>query len=261
MEDDIQLLTDAAQTPQQEPQLEQAEPKRRRYIVTGVFALAMIGLVAFSWRVFSFYRAIDRGEVVPVLAYSSDDFTRAGAAVARLAQGEEVTDTTSVDDPSLGSSTAKVTIVEFADFGCPYSKEVSYIVRAIAQQFPDQVHVIYRDFPLTDVHPGADLAAQAGECAQEQDMFWEFHDKIYADDDDLTQENMLRTASAVGLDEEEFATCLLSGRFEDEVNEDLRAGAAAGVVGTPTFFFNGVKIEGSIPFAIFNEIVHALLED
>lgn len=256
MEDDVQLLAHAAT----ESKLESEDPKNKRYVVTGVFVLAMIGLVAFSWRVFSFYRAIDRGEVIPVLAYSNDDFTRAGAAVVRMAQEAEVTDTTSFDDPSLGSSNAKVTIVEFADFGCPYSKEVSYIVRAVAQQFPDQVQIIYRDFPLVDVHPGADLAAQAGECAQEQGMFWEFHDTIYEDAADLTQENMLRAASSVGLDEEAFATCLLSGRFEEEVNEDLESGAAAGVVGTPTFFFNGVKIEGSVPFSIFNEIVHALLE-
>ncbi len=235
--------------------------KHRPYLITAIFAFALLSLVVFSWRVFTFYRAISRGDVVPAFAYSTDAFTRAGSAVAKLAQdGATLDDVVTEDDPSLGSADAKVTIVEFADFGCKYSKEVSYVVRAVAQQFPNQVRVIYRDFPLTDVNTGADLASEAGECAQEQGRFWEFHDKIYAGTAEFTQESLLDAASAVGLNEEDFISCLASRSFSDEVADDLRDGASAGVTGTPTFFFNGVKVEGSIPFSIFNDIVHALLE-
>ncbi|MCR4311796.1 MAG: DsbA family protein [Candidatus Uhrbacteria bacterium] len=252
-EDDVSLLAEKPAS---------AASKRRPYVVTAIFTFALLSLVAFSWRVFSFYRAIGRGEVVPAFAYSTDAFTRAGQVVARLAkEAGVVTDIDSFDDPSLGSADARVTIIEFADFGCPYSKEVSFIVRAVAQQFPNDVRYVYRDFPLVDVHPGADLTAEAGECAQEQGKFWEFHDRIYTSDVELTQESMFNIASAIGLNEDAFATCLTSRRFQDEVNTDLQEGAAAGVVGTPTFFFNGVKVEGSIPFSVFNDIVHALLED
>lgn len=253
MEDDVQFLGNEPEKP--------ASPRRKTYAVTALFVFALIALMVFSWRVFAFYRAIAAGDVIPALAYSTDDFTRAGAAVLKLSkQSTANTDVASGDDPSLGSSKAPITIVEFADFGCPYSQEASYVVRAVAKQFPNDVRVIYRDLPLDDLHPGASLAAEAGECAQEQNMFWEFHDTIYGGSVEFTQEGLLNAASSIGLNEEAFTACLASRSFEDEVNSDLLDGAAAGVVGTPTFFFNGVKVEGSIPFSVFNEIVHALLE-
>lgn len=252
MEDEVQFLGDANET--------RPSPRRNTYAVTALFVFALVSLIVFSWRVFSFYRAIASGSVVPALAYTTDDFTRAGAAVLKLAQeGAVVTDVATGDDPSIGSSKAPITIVEFADFGCPFSKEASVVVRAVAKQFPNDVRIIYRDLPLDDLHPGASLAAEAGECAQEQNMFWEFHDTIYGGSVEFTQEGLLNAASSIGLNEETFTACLASRSFEDEVNSDLLDGAAAGVVGTPTFFFNGVKVEGSIPFSVFNEIVHALL--
>ncbi len=254
MGDDVELLAPSVETP--------TAPKARTNmrLITAIFAVVLLGVVVFSWRVFAFYRSIASGELEPALGYSSNAFTRAGAAVRALydASGEGLVDVATGDDPTLGNADALVTIVEFADFGCPYSREVSYVVRAVARQFPDLVRVIFRDFPLSDVHPGADLVAQAGECAQDQGLFWEFHDTVFAGDAELTAEAMFDVASAIGANEAQFVDCLDSGRYASEVDADFLAGAEAGVVGTPTFFFNGVKVEGSIPFSVFNDIVHAL---
>lgn len=255
-EEEVQLLT---------PEPEQAEAPKpvHRWIVTGVFAVALCLVVGFSWKIFSFYQGIQSGEINPALAYtSSDSFTAAASTIARLAAQSPTSplELATDDDPSLGPDDAKVTIVEFADFGCPYSKEVSYIIRAIAKQFPNDVRVVYRDYPLTDLHPGADLAARAAECADEQGKFWEYHDALYESTATIDEQHMKDLADDVGLDEKEFSTCLASEYYVDEVAEDFATGISAGVEGTPTFFFNGVKVEGSIPFSVFNEIIDALLE-
>lgn len=256
MGDDVELL----QSESVEPSTSSERTKMR--LVTAIFAIVLFGVAAFFWRVFVYYRSIGDGSSPQTITYKSSAITRAGEAVRSLADaGTGTHDLVTNDDPSIGNLEAAVTIVEFADFGCNYSEEASYVVRAIARQFPDTVRVIYRDFPLTDINPGADLVAQAGECAQDQDLFWEFHDTVFAGDVELTAEAMFDVASVIGANEEQFANCLASGRYADEVEEDLLAGVQAGVTGTPTFFFNGVKVEGSIPFTVFNDIVHALLKD
>lgn len=222
----------------------------------GVF---LIFVLAFTWRVFTFYRQIQNGTLDTTnLVFAS---TKVGTnrlqalAAGAPGSGELATD----DDPVLGSDDAPITIVEFADFGCPYSAETSYVVRAIAKQYPDTVKVIYRDFPITELHPGSDLAAMGGECAQEQKKFWEYHDAIYKESGEFTEDSLLAVAEDAGLNLERFADCMTSGKYEEEIQNDLADGVAAGVRGTPTFFVNGVKVEGSVPFSVFTELIHAFL--
>lgn len=235
-------------------------PHRGKKIVLVIVAvLAIILFFAFAWRVFSYYRRIQLGLIDTASfsfekTYASSRYLGNFAATAP-GSGELATN----DDPSLGKKDAKLQIVYFADFGCPYSEQVSHVVRAVAEQYPDDVEFIYRDFPLIELHPGADLAAVAGTCAEKQGKFWELHDILYASSSDFTADNLMAMADEAGLNTTSFRNCLEDPDMVSELAADLEDGVAAGVVGTPTFFFNGQKIEGAIPFSTFNDLVHAFL--
>lgn len=223
--------------------------------------VAVLGIVSlFSWRVFAFYRDIRSGDINPALGYTTTDFSRAATAFAAQAaansggSGEILGE----NDPTLGADDSKIVLVEFGDFGCPYSREVAPIVRAIVKQYPEDIQFMYRDFPIDDLHPGASLAAEGGGCAGEQDKFWEYYDAVFAMSDELSAATLMSVADTIGMDTEQFERCIESGYYANDVADDTSDGAKAGVVGTPTFFFNGQKVEGSIPFTIFNQIIDAM---
>jgi protein-disulfide isomerase len=241
--------------------MEEPGSRTERIIATLGVGIILLLLFAFSWRVYSFYQQIKYGTVdLSQLRYSSTAArTESLKILAGEAPGSGVL--ASLDDPSLGSPKAKVTVVEFADFGCPFSAEENYVVRALAKEFPDTVRFIFRDFPLDELHPGATLAAQAGGCAADQGKFWEFHDAIFARPSELTEEKLLGIAEGMDLNADIFKTCLQSGKYTKEVQSDLTDGVNAGVVGTPTFFVNGVKVEGAVPYAIFKEVLQAFLQN
>lgn len=232
---------------------------RRRRLGTGLFFLAVLVLMFFGYRVFNYYRQIQQGVIDPdTYSFASTQATQSRLiAIAQAAPGSGELSTP--DDPSTGPADAKLTIVQFADFGCPFSEQESYVVTAVARQFPDDVRVVYRDFPLTDIHPGADLAAQAGGCANEQGKFWEYHDLVFRNSGAFTEDLLIDYASQAGLNTNSFRGCLETGKYASEVAQDLADGVAAGVTGTPTFFMNGEKIDGAIPFATFKDIVNAFL--
>jgi protein-disulfide isomerase len=241
------------------PSSNETKPRHKRLWGTLIFFALLLVFLVFSFKVFGYYKKIQNGTFdVSQLSFATTAASGArlaGFAAAAPGSGELATQ----DDPSLGSPDAPLTIVEFADFGCPYSKEVSYIVRALAKQYPEKVRFIYRDFPLDDLHPGATLAAQAGECAQDQNSFWEMHDVMFRDSGEFTPDVLLEDADEAGLDSDDFAHCMAYNTYTEEVATDLADGVAAGVVGTPTFFFNGQKVEGAIPFSIFNELITTFL--
>ncbi|MFA6018433.1 MAG: thioredoxin domain-containing protein [Patescibacteria group bacterium] len=229
---------------------------------TLLFVGILTVVVFFSWKVFSFYQDIRSGAINPGLAYTTTDFTRAASVFAAKAasDGSGTGNLLGVHSPSIGSLDAKVTIVEFADFGCVYSQESAPIIRAIAKQYANDVYFVFRDYPIDELHPGASIAAEGGGCAQEQGKFWEYHDAVFANGDELSVASLLIVAEEIGLDVEKFQRCIDSGYYTADVKSDIADGAAAGVVGTPTFFFNGEKVEGSIPFTIFNQIINAMLQ-
>ncbi len=232
-----------------------------RGFATAGALLLLVLLGVFSLRVFTYYRKIQKGQIdLTGLSFSATTVKAADLAdLAKQAPGTG--QLASTDDPSLGNAGAKVTVVEFADFGCPFSQQESYVVRALAKEFPDTVRFIYRDFPLPDLHPGADLAAAGGDCALEQGKFWEYHDALFAHSGDFTQDNLAGYAADAGLDQNAFSSCLASGKYQAEVANDETDGVNAGVVGTPTFFINGSKIEGAVPYAIFKATLQAFLQN
>lgn len=229
------------------------------WLATFFLVIVVVGVLGFAWRVFSFYRKIQAGEVDPGtygLTRATSSVESAIAALAANARGSGALATG--DDPMLGTPTAKVTIVEFGDFGCPYTRQESLVLRALATTYAKQIRYIYRDFPLEELHPGAERAAKAGTCADAQGKFWEFHDAIFLGSD-ISDERILEVGDSIGLNTDKFVACINDERTADEMNEDLADGVDAGVTGTPTFFVNGEKIEGAIPFDLFVKIIEAFL--
>lgn len=158
------------------------------------------------------------------------------------------------DDPALGPADAALTIVEFSDFECPYSREFFPTLREAAERYGDRVRFVFRDYPIAEVHPTAHRVAEAAQCAHEQGKFWAYHDRLFQNSDALDEPSLRGHARAVGLDVAAFDACMQSDRSAARVDADLAAGDALGVRGTPTFFFvpraapeRARKVEGVIP--------------
>jgi protein-disulfide isomerase len=160
------------------------------------------------------------------------------------------------DDPVFGPADAPITIIEFSDYECPYCRSwQAEVLPRLIETYPDQVRLVYRDFPLTSIHPNAAPAAAAANCAQEQDAYWDFHDKLFSMELGLSDKAYQQYASDLGLDAEAFSDCLESGRYADEVQADLEYAAQLGVRSTPTFFINGIALVGAQPFELFQEVI------
>ena len=163
--------------------------------------------------------------------------------------------------PSKGAGdSAPVTIVEFSDFECPYCKQVNPSLEKAVAEYGDKVRLVFRQFPLTNIHPKAVKAAEASLCAEDQGKFWEVHDAMFEDQKNLDVDNLKTIAANLELDVEAFNECLDSGRYNDQVAADLRAGASIGVSGTPAMFVNGRPMSGAVSFEMLAEVIDDELE-
>jgi NhaA family Na+:H+ antiporter len=149
-----------------------------------------------------------------------------------------------VRDHVRGPVDAPLTLVEYADFECPFCGRANGAVDELRDRFGDRLRYVFRHAPLTDVHLHAQLAAEAAEAAGEQGRFWEMHDRLFAHQDRLTSIDLLDHATAVGLDVQRFARDLGSGRLARRVQHDLDAAEGSGVTGIPTFYINGIRHNG-----------------
>jgi protein-disulfide isomerase len=171
-------------------------------------------------------------------------------------------DVSADDDAVLGDKDAPVTIIEFSDYECPFcSRFWSDTLPQLKREYIDtgKVKLVYRDFPLS-IHPNAQIAAEAAECAGEQGKYWEMHDQIFENQGQLGEGALKQWALGLGLDSGKFNSCLDSGKFTSEVQKDLADGSAVGASGTPTFFINGRKIVGAQPFSAFKAIIDSELD-
>lgn len=168
------------------------------------------------------------------------------------------------DDPVLGSKNAPVTIIEFSDYQCPFCRVFwKDSFSQLKKEYIDtgKVRFVYRDYPLS-FHPMSEPTAQAAECADDQGKYWEFHDKVFGEEQKKGQGTVTYTvtdlkswASQLGLNTSQFNQCLDSGKYKEEVAKDFADGQAAGVSGTPSFFINGKMVVGAQPFASFKTII------
>lgn len=160
--------------------------------------------------------------------------------------------------PFKGGSDAKVTIVEFSDFQCPFCSKGAQVLSALEKKYGNKVKIAFKHYPLP-FHAQARIAAEASMCANEQSskLFWKMHDAMFADQSKLDKDNLIATAKKVGVKEVEFKTCLESGKFKAKVDADVAQGAAIGIKSTPTFYINGKLISGAQPLEVFTEVIDA----
>jgi protein-disulfide isomerase len=163
------------------------------------------------------------------------------------------------DDPAIGADRARITIVEFSDFECPYCKMSVPVIKEILKEYPLDVKVVYRDYPGRN-HRYANQAAQAAQCAGDQGKFWAYHDLLFEQQNPHGWD-FAALATELKLDSAAFASCLSTGRHREEVMADLRDGLKLGISSTPTFFVNGRPMIGARPVADFKALVDQLLVD
>jgi protein-disulfide isomerase len=158
-------------------------------------------------------------------------------------------------DPSIGNAKAPVTIVEFSDFQCPFCLRAAPTLKRLREVYGDKVRVVWKDFPLTQIHPQAFKAAEAGHCAAEQGKFWEYHDKLFGNQQALQPDSLKQYAKDAGMDTGTFDTCLDSSKYAERVRDNVSAGARLGVSSTPTIFVNGRMLEGAQPYEVFASVI------
>jgi protein-disulfide isomerase len=144
-----------------------------------------------------------------------------------------------------GEGIPAITLVEYGDYECPYSRAAYRSVQQIERRLGDGLRFVFRHFPLREIHPHAQIAAEAAEEAAAQDRFWEMHDLLFAGQHALAREDLIRYANDLGLDAEQFKAALRDGRHRARIEEDVSSGTRSGVQGTPTLFIAGEVYDGS----------------
>jgi protein-disulfide isomerase len=177
----------------------------------------------------------------------------------KIALSPPKVDVSADDDPVLGAASAPVTIIEFSDFQCPYCRRVQPALKKLLAEYEGKVKLVFRDFPLRSIHPEAQKAAEAAQCANDQQQFWAYHDKLF-DQTSLKDADLKKYAEELQLDVAQFSTCLDSGKYAKEVDADMQDGQSAGVNSTPSFFINGQPLSGAASFERFQELVDEALE-
>jgi protein-disulfide isomerase len=147
-------------------------------------------------------------------------------------------------DQTQGNEQAAIKLVEYGDYQCPYCADAYPFIKEIQSTFGDQILFVFRNFPLQESHRYANIAAQAAEAAGKQDKFWEMHDAIYENQQQLNDDYLDSLAEKLGLDMEQFEWDLNSEEVTNKVEDDFESGVRSGVNGTPSFFINGTKFDG-----------------
>ncbi|MGH7803978.1 MAG: DsbA family protein [Candidatus Binatia bacterium] len=162
------------------------------------------------------------------------------------------------DSPFKGDKKAKVTIVEFSDFQCPFCARSTSFVKELNEAFPKDVKIVYKHLPLTQIHPNAMPAAKAAVAAQNQDKFWEMHDELFVNYNKLTPDNIKASAEKIGLDMKKFEADMSSSDTEKKIQADMKLAAESGVTGTPTFFMDGKRMQSREVPVVKTQIEEAL---
>lgn len=148
------------------------------------------------------------------------------------------------DDHSAGAADAPVTLVEYGDFQCPHCAKAYPVVKDIQRRLGKKLRFVFRNFPLTRIHPEAEHAAEAAEAAGAQGAFWPMHDRLFERQFALDDDHLVEYAAELGLDADRLRGALDAGTYADRVRDDFMSGVKSGVNGTPTFFINGARHDG-----------------
>ena len=164
------------------------------------------------------------------------------------------------NSPSKGPADAKVTIIEFSDFQCPYCSRADKTIKQVLEAYPKDVKVVFKNLPL-GFHKQAEPAARATLAAHKQGKFWEMHDALFANQKGLSEDLYMKQAEKLGLDMDKFKADYNSDAIKKQVQEDAKLAAQHGITGTPGFFVNGVAVRGAYPFDHFKMIIDRWLKE
>jgi protein-disulfide isomerase len=159
----------------------------------------------------------------------------------------------------VGEKNAKVTLIEFSDYQCPYCKKVRPSIWKLMDEYKGQIKYVFMDFPLS-FHKDAQKAAEAAHCAGDQDKYFEFNKKAFDSQPNIGIEDLKKVAGELGLNVKNFEKCLSSGKHAKEVEASQNVGMAAGVSGTPAYFINGIMLSGAMPYESFKQVIDTELK-
>ena len=183
------------------------------------------------------------------------ELRKSGPAVNVMLAVPRATVALAATDPAIGSANAPITIVEFSDFQCPFCQRAAPTLKKVREVYGDKVRVVWKDYPLTQIHPQAFKASEAAHCAAEQGKFWEYHDRLFANQQALQPDDLKKYATDLGLDAAKFAPCLDSSKYAERVRDGVSAGSRLGVNSTPTLYINGRMLQGAQPFEAFQAVI------
>lgn len=163
------------------------------------------------------------------------------------------------DDHIRGNSKAKLTIVEYSDFQCPFCQRFAPTLQKALDEYKDKVRLVYRHFPLDSIHPYARPAAEASECASEQGKFWEYHDALFARQDELSSDFWVKLAGDLKLDVNKFKSCFDAGKYKQRVETDSQDAIAKGGRGTPYTIIGITPISGALPYESIKQVIDQAL--
>lgn len=166
-----------------------------------------------------------------------------------------ISPTVSANAPYLGLANAPITIFEFSSFGCPNSREIQPILKQILAKYPNQVKLVWKDLPLPELYPQADTAHLAARCAQAQGQFWPYHDLLWQNNSNLSEENLKKIAKELQLNENDFNACLQKQSPAKLIEADISQASELAIIGTPHFYINSQEIVGSASLADFEKII------
>lgn len=223
--------------------------------------LILLAVSLFVWRVVYYVKMVNSGEIAE---WQNDQVVEMTVSKLAAAAANSTVDGAGVligGEPSMGVANVKLTIVMFGDFQCPYSRQAAFMVRSLVYKNSDQVQLVYKDFPLTDVHPDSERASEAAACADDQGKFWSMFDRLYQNQSDLSREVLVEHARALDLEMGRFISCLDNSGHQAEIQSDYEEGLQLGVYGTPTFFLNGQLVKGAIPSDIFEALIEKFISE
>ena len=227
-----------------------------KFILKFFLIVVVLSLLAFLFQVGWYYYKIKIGKIVPKFTSTKTAPKQQTTLNTKEILGQ--------GSPFFGSKTPELTIVEFASFSCPYSKEVSSTTRELMLKYNTRIKYIYREYPIDGLYPNSSTLALVGRCANEQGKFWQMHDKLYQSKD----KNYSVLAKQIGLDGVKFSNCVKNQTYIKNIRQNLLDGVKNNVRGTPTFFFikkenenKPIIIEGAIPKETFEEVIDKLLKN
>lgn len=188
------------------------------------------------------------------LAAMVNELKAAGPAVTVALDPPRYEVAIAAHDPSRGPADAPVTIIEFSEYQCPFCARVTPTLKALEQKYAGKIRLVFKDFPLQN-HLQAPKAAEAAHCAGDQGKYWELHDRMFANQQQLQVPELKKHAAAVGLDQASFDQCLDSGKHAANVQADFDLGNQMGVASTPTIYINGRLVSGAQPLPVFEAII------